>query len=566
MADQNLDQIVKEPTRKDRILDLIFTSIPDLVEKCKVAPGISDHDGMPVADIGLHPQQNTKAPRSVPLYNKADWEKIQSDLSEAEETFFQNSPAENTVTENWLFLKDCIQTTIKKNIPHKTIKGKQTPPWITRDIRREMKRKQRAYNKARKSNNERDWANFRKRRKGLQQNIRNSYWDHVNRIVDPSASETGSDRKNSKGLWRFLKSTRRDNSGIGTLKANGISASSAESKAEMLNSQFCSVFTHETKDLPPSQDSPHPAMPKLTIGRKGVENLLEKIDPSKAPGPDDIPGRVLKTCASQISAMLTFIFQQSLDTGEVPRDWREANVVPLFKKGERTKPSNYRPVSLTSLCCKLLEHIVVSKIMDHLDNHNILVEEQHGFRSKRSCESQLIITCHDLVSELNRKGQVDMAVLDFAKAFDKVPHRRLATRLDYYGIRGKTKDWIQAFLRDRRQQVVIDGFKSKPSPVTSGVPQGTVLGPLLFLIFINNIGAGLHPGTQIRLFADDCLIYRTIKSKRDAEILQDDLNHLVKWSRTWQMAFNVDKCSVLTVTNARRKKLLHEYNMNGQTL
>ena len=192
-------------------------------------------------------------------------------------------------------------------------------------------------------------------------------------------------------------------------------------------------------------------MPTIQIEQKGVEKLLSSLNSGKAAGPDDLPPRVLKELSSVISWFLTRIFQQSLETGKIPKQWKEANIIPIFKKGDKTMASNYRPVSLTCVASKLLEHIIVSAMLDHADRHNILSEYQHGFRKGRSCETQLLLTAQDLASAYNRKKQIDMIVLDFSKAFDKVPHRRLVTKLDHYGIRGSTLQWIQDFLADRTQ-------------------------------------------------------------------------------------------------------------------
>ena len=193
----------------------------------------------------------------------------------------------------------------------------------------------------------------------------------------------------------------------------------------MLNNQFISVFTTEnTTNMPSKGNSPFKPMKDIKISEKGVEKALNRLSPSKATGPDKVPVRILKETANIITPILTKNYQQSINTGQIPEDWKNANIVPIFKKGDRSKPSNYRPVSLTSVASKILEHIIVSQIMDHLDNQNILNENQHGFRAKISCESQLLMTTNDVTKWMNNNIQVDIAILDFAKAFDKVAHQR----------------------------------------------------------------------------------------------------------------------------------------------
>ena len=290
---------------------------------------------------------------------------------------------------------------------------------------------------------------------------------------------------------------------------------------------------------------------------------MSGLNAKKASGPDNICCKILKELSVEIAPILTHIFTQSIETGQIPPDWSTAYVTPIFKKGNRSLPENYRPVSLTSVPCKILEHIICSHIRKHLDDQKILTAFQHGFRRAHSCESQLLVTLGDLLKWRNSRVQVDVAVLDFAKAFDTVPHLSLLGKLDHYGIKGPLHNWIGSFLTGRTQSVLVDGEKSDFVSVHSGVPQGTVLGPLLFLIYINDLPKNVT--SSVRLFADDCLLYRPISSAADSLALQRDLTALEQWCLRWGMRFNVDKCNILRIS-ASTKPISRFYTLGGQIL
>ena len=278
--------------------------------------------------------------------------------------------------------------------------------------------------------------------------------------------------------------------------------------------------------------------------------LLQALNISKAAGPDGIRPRVLKELSSELAPIFTLLFQASLHQQSIPDILKHANVTPIYKKGDKTNPSNYCPVSLTCISCKLLEHIICSSLMQHLTKHNILYPLQHGFCDKRSCESKLLEFVNDIAFNMQKGHQNDVVVMDFAKAFDKVAHNRLLYKLSSYGVKGNTLGWIGSFLSGRSQKVVLEGKSSSSAPVLSGVPQGSVLGPVLFLIYINDLPEYISNST-VRLFADDTLLYLTIHNSSDCTKLQDDLNNLQKWESDWQMSFHPEKCEVIHKTTKK---------------
>ena len=231
-------------------------------------------------------------------------------------------------------------------------------------------------------------------------------------------------------------------------------------KAETLNNYFTSVFTPVASQvLPEIHEEMKPDINPILVETNGVLELLQSLNIHKACGPDEIPAHLLKE-AKEIAPSLSFIFQASLQQCTVPLDWKRANIVSLFKKGDRSTPSNYRPVSLTYICSKLLEHIVYSHIHAHLTKYNVLCDQQHGFRQRRSCETQLLLTVNDFTENLNKNDQTDVILLDFSKAFDKVSHQHLFHKLAHYGIQGNLLDWIKHFIFQRSQCVVIEDQQS----------------------------------------------------------------------------------------------------------
>jgi hypothetical protein len=372
--------------------------------------------------------------------------------------------------------------------------------------------------------------------------------------------------QNTKNFWKLVKAKRVDNTGIPPLNHNNTTTNDSLEKAELLNTYFQSVYTNEdVKNIPSLGGASTPDIVPVTITAEGVRKLLHNLEPNKASGPDQVPARILKVCAEELAPILSTLFTQSLHSGDLPSDWLMSHISPIHKKGNKSLPSNYRPIALTSICCKLLEHILASHIMTHLDHHNILHDSQHGFRKRRGCDTQLVLTTNDLVASLDKNKQVDAVLLDFSKAFDRVPHNRLLQKLKHYGITGNILSWLKKFLFYRKQRVILDGKLSSTLDVSSGVPQGTVIGPLCFLVYINDMPACVSTGTKTSLFADDALVYREVVSKDDPTSFQHDLDALSTWGTDWLMSFNTDKCHIMHFTN-KKSPTITSYKLCGNVL
>ena len=470
-------------------------------------------------------------------------------------------PGFSSVNSMWQDVKAAIDQAIKDHVPTKRTPARHTHPWVDTQLRRATRRKNRAFHKAKRTKNPIDLNRYKRLRTQAQKDMRSAHKKYMEEVVSNDLKE------NPKVFWAYIKSKRQESTGVAPLKnKDGFIHSDSSTKVEILNNQFVSAYTREDmSNIPRKGSSHHPTMDSIRVHCNGVLKLLRDLKIHKATGPDEVPAFILKSAASQLAPILTRLYQYSLDSVEVPIDWKNAHIVPVFKKGEKHIPSNYRPVTLTSIACKVLEHIVHSSVMDHFDRHKILTDKQHGFRAKRSCESQLITTIQKIASTMSTKGQVDVILLDFAKAFNKVPYQRLLHKLDYYGVRNSTLHWIESFLHQRKQSVLLDGTKSSEADVLSGVPQGTVLGPLLFLAFINDLPE-VTKHSDARLFADDCLLYRQISSRHDSALLQQDLSALEKWETTWKMQFHPQKCTVVRINSNRRQIINTSYQIHGHTL
>jgi hypothetical protein len=335
--------------------------------------------------------------------------------------------------------------------------------------------------------------------------------------------------------------------------------------ADMLQEQYSSVFSTPSPQSDPVETTEHentPVIEDITFSQEDIISAIKEIGTHSSSAESDIPAVVLKQCAEVLSYPILLIWRDSLESGVVPKNFKKQIITPVFKKGSRAKASNYRPISLTSHLIKIFERVLRKHIVKHLEENNLLCSNQHGFRKGRSCLTQLLKHVDRILNNFLNGHDTDCIYLDFAKAFDKVDHQILLAKLHSYGIRGKLLNWFKSYLADRDQTVVVKGSHSYPSKVQSGVPQGTVLGPILFLIYINDLAKCINHSI-VSHFADDTRISKAITGISDVTELQEDLIETIKWSENNKMKLHTDKFELLC-HSSKKQNLLQQLPFSCQ--
>ncbi|XP_048586171.1 uncharacterized protein LOC125568296 [Nematostella vectensis] len=392
----SLSQHVKAPTRKNNYLDLVFSSNPGLIQACHVTNGLSDHEGAVLFEVDTSPKYTPKAPHKIYQYHKADYDGLRSYLSTFG-TDYMASFLLRFVDENWAALFEGLKDALDKFVPHKMSKGKRHLPWVSPAIKRLMRKRDRAYKKAKRLSKEKNLRSYRRIRNYTTKCIRDTHNIYLSEVLvglapDPSTPNPGG----AKRAWSYLKLLRSESLGIPTLFQGDQISASDSSKAEALRVQYESVFTQEDlTNIPVLGDSPYQEVADLTFTTNGIHKQLKNLQPNKASSPDSVPARILIEAAGELAPLLAPLFQQSYDSGSLPAAWKDANVTAIFKKGHRADPKNCRPVSLTSLISKVMEHVVCKHVTNHLCANHIITHLQHGFQQGLSCETQLTSVIHD---------------------------------------------------------------------------------------------------------------------------------------------------------------------------
>ena len=352
---------------------------------------------------------------------------------------------------------------------------------------------------------------------------------------------------NDKFFYSFVNRRIKTRHAIDALlNPEGDLITNEAAKADIFANFFASSFCLDDGTIADFPRRTSACLSHVCLDIKVIHRAILKLSDKLSLTPDFIPSHFLRRTVFSICLPLKIIFERSLSCSSLPSPWKTALVTPLLKKSPSNVVENYRPISLTSSVCKVFEIIVKDSLLSHLLSHHLLSDSQHGFLPGRSTLTQLLLSTHDWVSVFNSNLQTEIVFVDFAKAFDVVCHRKLLTKLKAYGVTGFLLKWIGAFLTDRSFRVLVRDRFSQPHSVPSGVPQGSVLGPLLFLVYINDLPELMQ--STCKVFADDVKIYRPLRDPvSDLFILQNDLDRLFEWSRTWQLGISYDKCNVMHI-------------------
>ncbi|CAH1269255.1 Hypp4131 [Branchiostoma lanceolatum] len=560
LRDTFLYQHVTRPTRyrsdqTPTLDDLVLSNEEGMIEQIthEEPLGASDHVRIEFNFVFSTPVKENK--KTTWRFDRGNYEMMSEDLN----LNWDNLLESKSTQEAYALFQQRITKAVLKHVPTKTIdlsKKKLKPLWMDEEAFQKLKKKHHAWIRYLNTKDQNDWLAFKRARNAATHASRKARKSFERKLATEA-------KHNNKAFWNYVNSRRKTRTQVGDLKDTQGNFTAIDSeKAEILNNQYFRTFTQEDHENIPTfpRIQSTTALNTINITEEMVLEQLQSLRVDKSPGIDGVHPRVLKETADVIVGPLTRIFQTSINEGKLPDMWREACITPIYKKGDKSDPANYRPVSLTSVPCKMLERIIVNELITHIRNNDLTCEQQHGFTHGKSTITNLLEAMDVWIEALSHSLPVDVIFLDYAKAFDTVPHERLLRRVESFGIGGNLLQWIRNFLTQRRQQVVVNGSASSWKPVISGVPQGSVLGPLLFTIFVSDIPETIQ--NFVSLFADDTKIYAAAQNcelNAHTTCLQADLNSLHEWSTKMQMQFHPDKCKVMHLGKANPR---HKYTMN----
>lgn len=568
--DLNLSQLIDKPTHtKGNILDLILTNSCHRITNINISPPKnilnSDHS---IIDFSLSHSVTPHSkvlPQYVFDFPKADYNGLCSFLMDINYSPLLSSDDVNFI---WSSLKSIIYSGMNLYVPKVRLRRYQYPSWFTPELRHLSKCLRTTRKRVSKHPSVYQQHKLSQLEGELHSKILAAKSSHEANLIHSFAG------KYNNKIYDYIRSLSSDNSIPSQVVFNSSAAASDFDRASLFNKFFHSVFTTSSYCLPPIETLPLPpvTIDNVSISQLDVLNALESLDASKAMGIDGIPPKLLKHCSLALYIPVHHLFSVSLTKHVIPCEWKCHSITPIHKSGDKSQVTNYRPISLLCIMSKVLERLVYNDLNKFIIQNNIISCSQFGFRQGHSTNQQLLLFLHKVHQSLNNKENCDVIYLDFRKAFDSVPHNELLTKLWTIGITGNCWYWIREYLSGRSQQVCVNGCHSSSLPVISGVPQGSILGPLLFLLYVNNLPNQVLHSTPY-LFADDTKCLKSVSSSSDSLQLQQDLDNLTAWSADWKLSFNELKCILLSFqpNNSSNYQLAptpttSQYQINGHRI
>ena len=583
--DHFLTQEYDCPThRAGNTIDLMFTNNSDLVHNIESFPSsVSDHllvntttthnTTPPSANEGTEatPDDEHKSFRSLNFFNESvDWQALTEELQSTNWFGELHDPSTSDMLKD--FTSVCLNTATKW-VPARISSDKKQPHQRVHKQRRSLMRRRTSLKKqyiATKSECKR--ASIDEKLTQIEKALQKSHCEERQHTESRAVDKI---KTNPKFFYTFARRYSKIKVGVGPLiNSDKKTTSSPQEMTEILSDQYSSVFSDPSDDnidantiFPEQHTTDTPSLSQIQFSDSELAGAMNNLATNAAPGPDGFPAILLKKCSSVLAPPLALIWRKSLETSDIPTICKSATITPIHKGKSRAMAKNYRPVALTSHLIKVFEKVVRSHIVNFMSDHTLFNSTQHGFRGGHSCLSQLLNHFDKITCELESGKGVDVIYLDFAKAFDKLDHGITLKKLEFLGIKGLLGRWIATFLTNRTQSVVIDGHKSSPKPVISGVPQGSVLGPLLFLVLIGDIDKEVMEAF-LSSFADDTRVGKGISTPADTVLLQSDLNAVYNWSVINNMLFNSDKFELVRYESKASKQTQAEtsYSSNDGSI